>query len=227
MKKILYTAGTCLLATGLAQSATFAITNWDGNGSDTTFSGFAVSAAVADGNDLIYTWTRSGNLDGMGPANDTLSFDLRHEAFTGSSYSSPNVTLGNSHDLGGVSLQHFGPGGDLDNNQSFRLSIENIVFTQGEALGWEATFDGFSDINRFGGSGTADYYFGTTGAETVVGGGNFTGPVQVLTVTSTTANSRFRNLDFAITTAEAIPEPSSAALVGLGGLALILRRRRS
>ncbi len=221
--------GFLLVMNGLASAAVVSVNNWDGHQTGTYASVWTISAA-ADGNDVVYSWSRTGNLDGLG-TNDTLSFDLRHEAFTGSSFSSPNVTLGSSFDLGGATNQHFGPNGDLDNNQSFRLSIENITFTQGEGLGWEATFNGFSDMAKFI-SEAEDVYIGTTDAEIVSAAGvPLSSPLQVLTVSmigSDNAN-RFRDFDFAFTTAEAaaVPEPSSfAALIGGIGLLAFRRRRK-
>ncbi|WP_162030973.1 MULTISPECIES: PEP-CTERM sorting domain-containing protein [unclassified Lentimonas] len=184
--------------------------------------------------------TRTGDLDG-GTVDDTLTFDLRLKGFTGSSYTSPDVTLGTAYDLSAdwdsvydattnpvpTPLQHFGPGGDIDNNQSFQLSIENIFFDQGEGDGWAATFDGFSAISKYGTDNTT-YYFGTTAAESIFmtgdGDAGFSGPVDVLTVTATANGNRFRDLDFAFTTA--IPEPGTYALLpGLTGLAFVMARR--
>lgn len=209
-------------------------------------------SAAPSGKDILYTWTRTGDLDG-GTRNDTLSFDLRLRAFTGSSYRAPHVTLGKRYDLGAdwdsaaaktTLNQHFGPGDDLDMNQSFQLSIENIKFVQGESWGWDATFNGFSAISRFGREKSL-FYFGVKKAETIRSKGNgssgYSGPVNKLTVTATTNANRFRDLYFAFTTAKAgqkspatakvvspsstTEEAGSSALIGMGDLTLKLRNR--
>ncbi|MEI6891521.1 MAG: PEP-CTERM sorting domain-containing protein [Pontiella sp.] len=222
------------LAVGAAQASVISLINWHGNlandaGED--FNQFTVSSAI-DGNDIVYSWSRTGDLDGQG-MEDTLSFDLRLKAWTGSSYAALDVTLGTAYNLGadysgvGSPSQHFGPGGDLDNNQSFQLSLENINFTQGEELGWTASFDGFSVISKYGGA--SNFYVGTTGAEAFLSQGNgnlgFTGPLDVLTITSIGVNnSRFRSLGFSFTTA--IPEPTSLGLIAAFGGGIIFVRRR-
>ncbi|MDF7826806.1 hypothetical protein P4B35_22455 [Pontiellaceae bacterium B12227] len=234
MKKTACALSACLLMAGAAQATVISVANWDGNNASDTgvvYNQFTVTSAV-DGNDILYSWTRTGNLDG-GTINDTLSFDLRLEAWTGSSYTSPDVTLGTAYNLGndytgtGSPQQHFGPGGDLDNNQSFQLSIENVSFTQGEALGWGATFDGFSAISKFIAE-SEDVYFGADNAEVVnVATANqpFTGPLQVLTVSmiGSDNNNRFRDLDFSFTTA--IPEPAVLSFIAIFGGGLLVSRR--
>lgn len=94
----------------------------------------------------MFTFTQTGDLDGLGNTTDTLSFDLCHEAFVGSSFDGTNVTLGTSFDqtLGGILIvpanQHFGPNNDangendLDTNERFQLSIENLVYTYAALL---------------------------------------------------------------------------------------------
>jgi hypothetical protein len=72
--------------------------NWEANddtatGSNPERSFFDVTIAE-DGNDIVYSWTKTADLDGLANTNDTLSFDLRYEAFTGSSFSSQDLTLG-------------------------------------------------------------------------------------------------------------------------------------
>ena len=235
----IFTSSAALAAAsmiGTTQAASVIIGNWDSNNTS-SHANFTISVA-ADGNDWVYSWTRTGNLDGLGNTADTLSFDLRSSAFTGSSFDtvSGDLTLGTSHDytLGGTVTtpgQHFGPGGDVDNNQSFQLSIENIVYTSGDGGSETAVFNGFSGISVYanpGGNNT--YYFGTTGAEVLVPAASpvsFT-TTDVLTVTSAQAGERFRDTDFSFEVEVVpIPEPSSAALLGIGLGAFVLRRRRA
>ena len=224
MKHMKYIWVLSLLMAGVAQASVLTVSNWDGHNTNTYMTVWTVTAA-ADGNDILYSWSRTGDLDGLGGADDTLTFDLRHKAFTGSSFSSPDVTLGTSFDLAGAAAQHFGPGGDLDNNQSFQLSIESISFTQGESLGWVASFDGFTDLAKYT---TEDetVYFGTIGAEVVTNSAvTFPSAQQVLTVSMIGSDNgnRFRDLDFSVTTA--IPEPATLGLVAFMGGGLFFIRR--
>lgn len=239
MKKILCALSVYLMMAGAAQAKVINITNWDGNNASVeglTYP-FEWNVKAADsGNDVLYTFTRTGDLDDIGASDDTLTFDLRLKAWTGSSFDGTDVTLGTVYDLSGdwdssvaanTPQQHFGPGGDIDNNQSYQLSMENISFVQGENLGWDAAFDGFSAISKYGTDNTT-YYFGTTEAESVfmTGDGDtvFSGPLDILTVTATANGNRFRDLDFGFTTA--IPEPATLGLVvAFGGGILFVRRR--
>ncbi|MEM7391735.1 MAG: Ig-like domain-containing protein, partial [Verrucomicrobiota bacterium] len=170
------------------------VNNWDGHNIGTFATVWTVSAAT-NGNDVLYSWTRTGDLDGLG-TDDTLSFDLRLRTYTGSSFDGTDVNLGTAYNVAGDTdlnppNQHFGPNGDIDNNQSFQLSIENISYTQGEGLGWEAAFGGFTAISKYGGD--SDYYVGAADAEVFLAQGDgdfpFTGPLDVLTVTSSGVNN--------------------------------------
>ncbi|MEI6891522.1 MAG: putative glycoside hydrolase [Pontiella sp.] len=204
-----------MLATVNIQAAVITVSNWDGNNVG-AWGNWTISATNS-GSDILYSWSRTGDLDG-GTLEDIFSFDLRLKAWTESSYAVQDMILGTAYNLGadysGTNSpnQHFGPGGDLDNNQSLQLSVENINFTQGEGLGWTASFDGFSAISKYGGN--SSYYVGTTGAEAFLSQGNgnlgFTGPLDVLTITSIGVNnSRFRDLDFSFMMAS--PERPSTA----------------
>ena len=211
----------CLLMAGTVRASVLTVNNWDGNNVSSNWNQWAVSAA-SNGNDIVYSWSRTGNLDG-GTVNDTLSFDLRLKAWTGSSFDGTNVTLGTVYNIAGdknlstnAPNQHFGSGGDLDNNQSFQLGIENISFTQGEGNGWVAGFDGFSAVSRFAGEAGDTFYFGIDHAETItttntVANMPYAAPVQVLTVTATDNNNRFRDLDFSFTTTEPVLSPTASS----------------
>lgn len=231
-------ATACFLTASVHAEEINAGVNWEAIdlGTSNETNQFTVTV-VADGNDWLYSWTKTGDLDGLGLADDTLSFDLRSSAFTGSSYSAEtgDVTLGTAFDysVGGTVTtpvdQHFGPDYDIDTDQSFQLSIENISFTQGEALGWGASFAGFTAMGIYSDpAGTETFYIGTLGAETITpaaSGLTFSSAQQVLTVTSVQNSKRIRDIDFAFTIA--IPESSSYALLaGLTGLAFVMVRRR-
>ena len=97
-----------------------------------------------------------------------------------------------------------------------------------------ASFTEFNEVSVFGG-GAVDKYIGVGGATTLVNlGAN--GQLDLSGLTSATITqgfntagaTRLRDLGFTFEVSDAInvPEPSSTALLGLGGLALIARRRR-
>ncbi|WPJ96281.1 PEP-CTERM sorting domain-containing protein [Coraliomargarita algicola] len=237
-KILLLAAAASLTLAQTSNANTVSVAGWEavdlGQSGET--GQFTVSV-VADGNDWLYTWTKTGDLDGLGNANDTLSFQLRSSAFEGSSFSEGDVTLGTAFDYseGGTyttpEYQHFGPVDDIDANQSFQLSIENINYTSGDAGDETAVFSGFSSINVFANpDGLQTFYFGTVGAQVLTPASSavtFT-TVDVLTVTSTAAAKRFRDVGFSFEVA-VIPEPGTYALLaGCFGLsAVVMRRRRS
>ena len=211
-----------------AQAVTHDVINW-GPSTTGTYVDWSI-ASSADGDDVLYTFTQTGDMDGLGSIDDTLSIVLRHEGFTGSSFDGTDVTLGTSFNLNIAALgDNFGPDGDIDNNQSFQVSIDSVSFVQGESLGWVATFDGFSQILSTTSLGVVNY-MGTVGAQTITG---ITGnqqlnlaDLEVLTLTATSNNNRFRSLDFSVTTA--VPEPATYALLGgLLALGFVMVRRRS
>ncbi|MFC5051811.1 PEP-CTERM sorting domain-containing protein [Rubritalea spongiae] len=237
ISKSLFGAAALMSMAGVSQAAIVnAGINWEAAdiGQSGETNQFMVTVA-ADGNDWLYTWTKTGDLDGLGNAADTLSFNLRSSAYTGSSFDGTDLSLGTAFDysVGGTVTtpadQHFGPDYDLDTNQSFQLSIENIVYTSGDGGPETAVFNGFSAISVYANpAGAQTFYVGTTGAEVLTPSGVDLGfsPVDVLTVTSTVNAKRLRDLDFSFEVA-AVPEPSSVALLGIGFGALALRRRRA
>ena len=156
--------------------------------------------------DHTFTFDITADLDNDA-IDDTFSFLLRVEAFTGSTFDevTNEVTLGTEYDLfvdgaPTTANQHFGPGFDLDNGQSFRLSIESISYQRGGVdLDESFSFTGFTNVGRFGGAGGTAYY-GLTDVESithdVIGPANFSGPVTELVVTSNINNVRYRDLNF-------------------------------
>jgi hypothetical protein len=119
---------------------------------------------------------------------------------------------------------------------TFSISISN-------ESGGTVVFDGFTEVdyNSFGATDSgvlsADNSEGTTGDNfftTTTGGENVdisgTSPTTFSAIASPgsgTANSfRIDDVTVSFTGTVAVPEPSSAVLLGLGGLATLLRRRR-
>lgn len=243
----------CLLVgTSLAHAATVSISGWEQRHIDsatgivgTNSGGLTSTVHSFDGTDSIFTFTFVGDLDGTGIANDTFTYDLRLEAYTGSTFdpATGDVTLGTVYDLtqdGAPTStnQHFGPGFDIDADQSFAVSIENISYVRGEvASGVFAfvdqtfSFDGFTEASRFGVNAANTLYAGEAGAEVLNPAAADIGftPTTDLVITSAAGSSRVRDLDFSFTVGEAlaIPEPTSSLLLGLAGLAFTVRRKRA
>lgn len=238
-----------------AQSASAASTliefyTFDANGDQSNYKIDGVNSGAAPvgktfGDPTTYSFTLVNDLDGGG-VNDTLTFDFVYTIYTGSTISGGDVTLGTTQTIVDPGNSHFGqyPTGDPDTNvlspgDSFRLSIQNISYTDGEGDSNIARFLGFQQFSKFGGSSDGqDLLLGTTNYTTLdVGTGSgsviafnpdgYVADDLVLTtnITSGTANQRLRDLHFDFEVS-AVPEPSSTTLLGLGGLALILRRRK-
>ena len=239
-----------------ANGAVLSVSGWEARRIDSiagTFTGVQVASSATAGNanagtsitynadtvngDHTFLFSTTADLDG-GTADDTFSFVLRVEAYTGSTFDADtsSVTLGLAYDLTDDGLpttnnQHFGPGWDLDNGQSFILSIESISYSRGESsLDESSSFTGFTNVSKFGGNGA--FHVGTSGVETIVttanGGLDFAGPLTDLAVTSTFNNARFRDLSFEFNIEDSfvvIPEPGTSFLM-LSSLLLLSRRSR-
>jgi hypothetical protein len=114
------------------------------------------------GDDLLYSivWV-SNDFNGDG-TNDTLSFDLRVEGFTNSTYTystnagqSSMTALGASSDVTAIS-NTWGVGGDydVDAGQSLRFSVTNV---QVSAPGCVGTFGGFTGVKVIESNGGHDH----------------------------------------------------------------------
>ena len=236
-------------ATIASQGSVIAFERFDANGAQPNYrvdGGSLGTATLVNsfGDPTTYSFSLTGDLDG-GSIDDTLTFDFVYTIYAGSTYDGNDVTLGTTQTITSPGNLHFGqyPTDDTDTNamlpgDSFRLSIQNINYIDGEGNPDFAKFLGFEQFVKFGVSSDGqDLLLGTTNYTTLdVGtasgsvvafnpGGYVAGDLVLTTnITSGTANQRFRDLQFDF---EVVPEPSSTALLGLGGLALMLRRKRS
>ena len=127
------------------------------------------------GDPTTYSFTLVNDLDGGG-VDDTLTFDFVYTIYTGSTISGGDVTLGTTQTIASPGNLHFGqyPTGDPNTNamlpgDSFRLSIQNISYTNGEGGSRAAVrFLGFERFTKYGGSSDGqDLRLGTTSTTTL------------------------------------------------------------
>lgn len=233
MKKTLLTSAAMLGLVSAASAANIAIGGIAIMGTDTTldpassspfthvnnFAGISVTA-VNDGDTTVIVDTWAGDIGGDNTGIDFVGVTgltiAGGEAITG-------VTLvGNNFGDGGW----FGTNGDATTASAIAPTIQissDGGITWSDLTGVSDTYT--ADVNTVGSGGgeyTSTFSFaGVTGVDALrlVGttGGNAGGD----------ANGFIGIRELQInTSAVAVPEPSSAALLGLGGIALILRRRK-
>ena len=217
----------------VSQAATISIN--DIAPDDGTFSSFT-SVASTDGNS--FTLSRIFDFD-EGGTDDTLTFTLTRTTYSGATINGSDIIVGNVNN-GGNNVNWYSNFGNAD---SLQLAVSGISYTSGEADGTTVVFDGFQGISRNNftnaaglGAGTTELDFhvhtGSVGSTIITNSGGF----QDLTSAGNSTNVfftaeagslgiRLREVDLQFSTV-AVPEPSSAVLLGIGGLALILRRRK-
>ncbi|NWK54527.1 PEP-CTERM sorting domain-containing protein [Verrucomicrobiaceae bacterium N1E253] len=131
------------------------------------------------------------------------------------------LTNGASYDVY-VNYVRFGAsGGDPDGDRGgIRGSLDNSTFTSFNAATGTAGSVGYSELTGFSNSDRVGLrgYLGTAVA-------NASGEIQVY-VDDSDDNSLEERVWYDGASYELVPEPSSTALLGLGGLALMIRRRR-
>ena len=237
------TMSAALLAANTAIGAVVSFSGLNGNNSSGTLGGWAISnpnvthSITTDGNDNLYNYSvASLDLDGVGGANDTLSWTMRHTGFDSSGSftvdgNDSSVTLGaaiGADPTPGVNYGlNDGDNGDIDTGESTRWSIENISLTTD--IQSFVSFEGFTGAFLTGGTGV-DYILGEGASGltsiAVAANGNFAfDPQNVLTLTTDTDNRGIRNLIGSFEVFQA-PEPSSLALLIIGGAMLMGSRRR-
>ena len=198
---------TLTTVAGLIASANAALVSGVGDGKGTSWADMGITATTTDAS---YQLTGvSGSVDG--------------EAFT---YTITIAAIGNSTALSlnsaGNSIENVGANAKFDLGDGFSVTISAIDNAN-------VVFDGFTALN-VNNAGTTE---GLTVDTIHYGAGdhNLTGaPLSAFeaiatqtNVTATAASVNSKGVDFQFSS---VPEPSSAALLGLGGLALILRRRK-
>lgn len=202
------------------------------------FSGFSATdtttAAEAAANIDRFTLTQTSDFDGDG-VDDVFTFDFIRSTHANSTITGSDVTVG-ANNNGGNTNNLFSNFGDRD---TLNLEVQNISYVSGASNAIvTASFDGFQEVSRI------NFTSGTGAGSASIGHLVHTGPVGSTTVTTTggtidltsagnatsvfitapagSGGIRLRDADLQFSV---VPEPSFGVLLGLGGLALMLRRR--
>lgn len=242
------TAATTVNFVNLNTADTNALNTLTVGGNDNNLT---VSRTLVSG-DYLYAITYSGaDYDGD-TFNDTLSFTVRVNGFTGSTVahglSSANTTTNsasatisttdadvtlniNSRTGAGWTVAN----SNMNNGNTLKFTLESLTVS---AAGYGASFNGFSGFRYEedggfghgyvigeGNSGLFGRVFNGNGDETLAGLTTLLLTSQEKDGNSNPQRWGVANIDFGITV-DAIPEPSTFALLGLGIPGLLFRRRR-
>jgi len=228
MKNITTTALTALLTIGAANAAVTSInfTEVDGDTGAADKGTFTVTTAASNGATSVAQFTVSDlDLTGDGSANDSFTF----ETIVTASGDAGTVQV-NAGDYG-----HNGNGNNQINGigELLTYNVQNtaVSFGDNNASLDSIDFNGFTAIWLDRAGNSEGFIYTDDGTQYLASGQKTLAAADLdgFTVSGidTNANNRVRigGADFSYTIT-AVPEPSSAALLGLGGIALILRRRK-
>ncbi|MGB0993251.1 MAG: PEP-CTERM sorting domain-containing protein [Akkermansiaceae bacterium] len=224
-----------LALSGITHAATIISSNFDSNTGATALVGGADNTSGA-GNTLSVTWT--GDENATGSALQSISPGGGFAIVNGSPlYSNNNVafinhnmniadragargysftfTPASAYDLTSLSLRSGHTSAAANQNQAFdsdlTVSISGGVFSNTQTIDYDTPTPAIRDLN-----------YDLTGTSLSAG--------VEYTVTITSANmsggGAYMVYDGITLEGTAVPEPSSSALIGLGGLALLMRRRK-
>lgn len=222
------------LLAGLSQAAVLSpiVHNGAANGGG----GGGTFVGVATNPDGSATYSYSYIVNG----GDTVTFDIIVSQFTGSSWTAAGGVVHGTQVATGLQPSHLFSGNSAAlGDGSIQVEFDNLVFDNSFSgfNNLPLSFDGFVGVTESttGGDGALVAHSDSTVLSDI--------PDGAAIAFSTSYNTydifvgagfpgvyRNRNLALEITHSDdlvVVPEPSSAALLGLGGLALIARRRRS
>lgn len=242
MKNTKILALTGLLASlGTAQAVTVAITgaaNSTAQGSaslgtwtvDQLIADNTANAAVAA--DRTISYTISGlTIDTNGTADDSITVNLLVTT-DGSNIQTSGTTAAGWLSSGATTMN--------SNGDQLTIAFDSIsAVLSGGGAPATLSFDGFSSVN-WGSWATGHtavvngvsnaYVDGIANKSQTVSGNSLVTEFDTAANTGAAADAagswRAEGWNFAVTATAPVPEPSSTALLGLGGLALILRRRK-
>ena len=164
---------------------------------------------------ITYTLTADFDTDGI---DDLLTFDIIATA-----------AVGNIGDNGAGFIGTGGPRIGDGETLTYTADVSSAAFKTSSGDIFTANFDGFTGADFGAVTGTSVFEINGTAFSTEP---TDLTPAEVFTITSIedpaqTAESFINGVDFDITVeAVPIPEPSSTALLGLGALGFLVRRRR-
>ncbi len=181
------------------------------------------ASGLADSVTATYTLTSDFDADGI---DDTLTFELTATAVAPDG---AQVSV-NGAGVAGIA----GPGSNFlfaaGQGANYTFSIGSLVASSGGDF--EATFDGFTgggigslDLADPADPASVDDSFNVNGVLLSSGSFELASPSDEVLFNGVTGDVFVSGLDFDITV-EAVPEPSSTALLGLGALGFLARRRR-
>lgn len=217
LKKALSTSAAVIACSTMATTAATTIATYTlaGNLTDSASAPGITASSVVVGAGLIEAYTGSGDTEGLGG-------NLGAFGFGGSSSLAATITSDNY-----ISFS-ITPTSTLDLDElSFSLQANSLNGTHQYAIFSDYGATPFTNGNQIatGNIGTAGGTFIETVDLSSLTGITAATEVRIyLYRTGTNTSNSFTKIqDINLT---AVPEPSSAALLGLGGLALILRRRK-
>ena len=194
------TVQTVAYTNNLASAAGWALSGSGGefnNGFDWAIYGGPHEATRSLGGNLSIGQTTSIDLATLGVANsDYVGIDFRQGATTG---------IGYNFQGGGSNYNVFSASGVTDSNVGFSSGFKIISLKRDTSTNYTLSIDTL-----------------TFGSLTLANGTTAIDEIRVFNNTSGSGNDVLFD-NFTVT---AVPEPSSALLLGLGALALILRRRK-
>lgn len=211
---------------GAGLTASIALLSTSANATVLAFDGLGTNATIPDtfGDNISAAETGVLVTNGTTP-NIGLTWDGNWEFY-------------NDGEWSGAQLQAYGTGTNHDiiftPDSGFAVLVDSFVFDDyaafagGNEFDWSLTED--TATGNLIGSGTGTT---TDGQDLTVNTGMTSAyeGIVVLRITESAGSTNASNADQAIDTVSftqvAVPEPSSTALLGLGGLALFLRRRRN
>ena len=234
----------CLFGATIASQGAATLINVDDANNGTVAGGFqsgtpslgtlsiSTQLAASNGSSAPMGYTITGlDLDGMGGTNDSVVINFLVTSSNGTINARPTGT--GSGDLGELATNDAGNNGSWlnSNNANLEISFTDISanLNGGSNNGW-AAFNGFYELNLNSWGGTDEtningvFYDASLGDTTPFAISGDTLAIDLEPDGASTTQFRLRDWSFSFS---AVPEPSSTALLGLGGLALMLRRKRS